>query len=95
MKGAREQLLDIKNKTQHQSSRWSSVIHVHTVRYPKLHWLAEARSLCKVPFRLSIRTVDVTVKHYFPPSPPLRLLSFLLSSARPSAKSVKGSRGLI
>ena len=49
----------------------------------------------KAPFRLSIRTVDVTVKHYFPPSPPLRLLSFLLPSARPSAKSVKGSRGLI
>ena len=49
----------------------------------------------KALFRLSIRTVDVTVKHYFPPSPPLRLLYFLLSSARPSAKSVKGSRGLI
>ena len=49
----------------------------------------------KAPFRLSIRTMDVTVKHYFPPSPPMRLLSFLLSSARPSAKSVKGSRGLI
>ena len=49
----------------------------------------------KAPFRLSIRNVDVTVKHYFPPSPPLRLLSFLLSSARQSAKSVNGSRGLI
>ena len=32
MKGAREQLLDIKSKTQYPSSRWSSVTHVHTAR---------------------------------------------------------------
>ena len=48
MKGAREQLLDIKSKTQYQSSRWSNVTHVHTAREPKLHWLAEVRSLCKI-----------------------------------------------
>ena len=48
----------------------------------------------KAAFRLSITSMDVTVKHYFPPFPPLRLFSFLLSSARPSTKSVKGSRGL-
>ena len=39
MNGAREQLLDIKSKTQYQSSRLS------TAREPKLHWLAEVRSL--------------------------------------------------
>ena len=45
MKGAREQLLDIESKTQYQPSRWSSVANVHTAREPKLHWLAEVRSL--------------------------------------------------
>ena len=48
MKGAREQLLDIKSKTQYQPSRWSSVTHIHTTREPKLHWLAEVRSYLKI-----------------------------------------------
>ena len=45
MKGAREQLLDIKSKAQYQSSRWSSVTHVHFAQKPRLHWLAEVRGL--------------------------------------------------
>ena len=32
MKGARKQLLDIKNKTQYQFSSWSSVTHVQTAQ---------------------------------------------------------------
>ena len=36
----------------------------------------------KAAFRLSITSMDKTVKHYFPHSPPLRFLSFLLSSVR-------------
>ena len=39
-----------------------------------------ATGMSKAEFRLSITSMDVTVKHYFHPSPPPRLLSFLLSS---------------
>ena len=45
MKGAQEQLLDIESKMKYQPGRWSSVTDVHTAREPKLHWLAEVRSL--------------------------------------------------
>ena len=47
----------------------------------------------KAAFRLSITPMDVTVKHYFPPSQPLRLLSFLHSSVRTEESNLNGGEG--
>ena len=44
--------------------------------------LLQLLRVAKAAFRLSITSMDVTVKHYIPLSPPLRFLSVLFSSVR-------------
>ena len=57
----------------------------------KIHDKTDDNHSTETRFRLSIPSMDVTAKHYFPPSPPLRLLF----SVHPRAKFVKGSWRLI